>query len=144
MLPVLSLLLIGAGLLGQVTLQEFALALFVGMFTGAYSSLFVAAPLLGWFKSRSPQFARRHADPTPTWWVTTLRAVVVSGSASVRPPTGRRRPRRRRGRRPADGERRRVRDRVERPGAQPPAPAAQEEAALARPTSRRAHRRVAC
>ena len=53
LLPVLSLLLIGAGLLGQVTLQEFALALFVGMFTGAYSSLFIAAPLLGWFKSRS-------------------------------------------------------------------------------------------
>jgi preprotein translocase subunit SecF len=91
MLPVLSLLLIGAGLLGQVTLQEFALALLVGMFTGAYSSLFVAAPLLGWFKASSPQFARRHADARARLVGDELRAVVVRGSASARPASGRRR-----------------------------------------------------
>ena len=91
LLPVLSLLLVGAGLLGQVTLQEFALALFVGMFTGAYSSLFIAAPLLGWFKSRSPQFARRHGDPDAHLVGDDLRAVVVRGTASARPSTGRRR-----------------------------------------------------
>jgi preprotein translocase subunit SecF len=91
MLPVLSLLLIGAGLLGQVTLQEFALALLVGMFTGAYSSLFVAAPLLGWFKASSPQFARRHADARARLVGDELRAVVVRGSASARPAPGRRR-----------------------------------------------------
>ena len=91
MLPVLSLLLIGAGLLGQVTLQEFALALLVGMFTGAYSSLFVAAPLLGWFKSSSPQFARRHADARARLVGDELRAVVVRGTASARPAPGRRR-----------------------------------------------------
>ncbi len=38
----LSLLLIGAGLFGQATLREFAIALLVGMLTGAYSSIFVA------------------------------------------------------------------------------------------------------
>ncbi len=98
----LSLLLVGAGLLGQVTLQEFALALFVGMFTGAYSSLFVAAPLLGWLKSKSPQFARRHGDPDAHLVGDDLRAVVVRGIASARPPTGRRRPDAcRQGRRPA-------------------------------------------
>ena len=59
-LPVLSLLLIGAGLFGQVTLREFAIALLVGMLTGAYSSLFVASPMLGWLKARSPAFAGRH------------------------------------------------------------------------------------
>jgi preprotein translocase subunit SecF len=91
MLPVLSLLLIGAGLLGQVTLQEFALALFIGMLTGAYSSLFVAAPILGWLKSRSPQFARRHADARPRLVGDELRAVVVRGSVSARPASGRRR-----------------------------------------------------
>ena len=53
-LPVISLLLIGAGLFGQVTLREFAIALLVGMLTGAYSSIFVASPLLGWLKRRSP------------------------------------------------------------------------------------------
>jgi preprotein translocase subunit SecF len=91
MLPVLSLLLIGAGLLGQVTLQEFALALFVGMLTGAYSSLFVAAPILGWLKSRSPQFARRHADARARLVGDELRTVVVRGSVSARPASGRRR-----------------------------------------------------
>jgi preprotein translocase subunit SecF len=91
MLPVLSLLLIGAGLLGQVTLQEFALALLVGMFTGAYSSLFVAAPLVGWLKSRSPQFARRHADARARLVGEELRGVVVRGSVSARPASGRRR-----------------------------------------------------
>jgi preprotein translocase subunit SecF len=92
LLPVLSLLLIGAGLLGQVTLQEFALALLVGMFTGAYSSLFIGAPLIGWLKIRSPEFARRHGDPDAHLVGDDLRAVVVRGTASVRPPTGRRRP----------------------------------------------------
>ena len=50
-LPVLSLLLVGAGVFGQVTLREFAIALLVGMLTGAYSSIFVASPLLGWLKA---------------------------------------------------------------------------------------------
>jgi preprotein translocase subunit SecF len=92
LLPVLSLLLVGAGLLGQVTLQEFALALFVGMFTGAYSSLFIAAPLLGWLTSRSPEFSRRHGDAAPHLVGDDLRAVVVRGTTSARPSTGRRRP----------------------------------------------------
>jgi preprotein translocase subunit SecF len=91
MLPVLSLLLVGSGLLGQVTLQEFALALFVGMLLGAYSSLFIAAPLLGWLKSRAPQFARRHADLDAHLVGEELRAVVVRGSVSARPFAGRRR-----------------------------------------------------
>jgi preprotein translocase subunit SecF len=90
LLPVLSLLLVGAGLLGQVTLQEFALALLIGMLTGAYSSLFIGAPLIGWLKSRSPEFARRHADPDGHLVGDDLRAVVVRGTASM--TTGRRRP----------------------------------------------------
>ena len=50
LLPVVSLLVVGAWLLGQVTLREFALALFIGMLTGAYSSIFVATPVLGVLK----------------------------------------------------------------------------------------------
>ena len=46
LLPVLSLLVVGSGLLGAATLEEFAIALLIGMVTGAYSSIFVAAPLL--------------------------------------------------------------------------------------------------
>jgi preprotein translocase subunit SecF len=91
LLPVLSLLLIGAGLLGQVTLQEFALALLVGMLTGAYSSLFIAAPLLGWLKSRSHQFARRHSDNAAHLVGEELRTVVIRGTASARTTAPRRR-----------------------------------------------------
>jgi len=56
-LPVISLLVVGAGILGAVSLSEFAIALLVGLLIGSYSSLFVAAPLLSWWKEREPQFA---------------------------------------------------------------------------------------
>lgn len=56
-LPVLSLLVLGAGVFGAVALQEFAIALLVGMATGAYSSIFIASPLLGILKERTPQYA---------------------------------------------------------------------------------------
>ena len=47
-LPVLSLLVIGRFALGAVTLQEFSIALLVGLLAGTYSSVFVAAPLVAW------------------------------------------------------------------------------------------------
>lgn len=57
LLPVGSLLFIGANLLGADTLRDLALALFVGMAIGAYSSIFVATPVLVWLKEREPKFA---------------------------------------------------------------------------------------
>jgi preprotein translocase subunit SecF len=54
-LPVASLLFVGAGLFGALALRDFALALFVGLITGAYSSIFVATPLLAWWKEREPR-----------------------------------------------------------------------------------------
>ena len=55
-LPVLSLLVLGAGILGAVTLREFALALLVGLITGSYSSIFVASPLVAMAKEREPKY----------------------------------------------------------------------------------------
>jgi len=55
-LPVLSLLVLGAGILGAVTLKEFSLALLVGLITGSYSSIFIASPLLGILKEREPRY----------------------------------------------------------------------------------------
>ena len=55
-LPVLSLLVLGSGILGAVTLREFALALLVGLITGSYSSIFVASPLVAIAKEREPRF----------------------------------------------------------------------------------------
>jgi preprotein translocase subunit SecF len=55
-LPVLSLLVLGSGILGAVTLREFALALLVGLITGSYSSIFVASPLVAIAKEREPRY----------------------------------------------------------------------------------------
>jgi len=55
-LPVVALLVVGAGIMGAVTLQEFSLALFVGLLAGAYSSVFIAAPALVFLKEREPRF----------------------------------------------------------------------------------------
>jgi preprotein translocase subunit SecF len=56
LLPVASLLFVGTYLFGGLALRDFALALFVGLLTGAYSSIFVATPILAWLKEREPRF----------------------------------------------------------------------------------------
>jgi preprotein translocase subunit SecF len=55
-LPVLAVLLVGADILGATTLQNYGLALFVGLMSGAYSSIFIASPLLAWMKEREPRY----------------------------------------------------------------------------------------
>ena len=54
-LPVVALLVVGAGIMGAVTLEEFSIALLVGMIVGAYSSIGVAAPVLVWLKEKEPK-----------------------------------------------------------------------------------------
>lgn len=56
LLPNAALLVIGAQLLGAVTLSEFALALLVGLAASTYSSLFVASPILAALKEREPRY----------------------------------------------------------------------------------------
>ena len=56
LLPVSGLLFVGAFLLGAGTLKDLSLALFVGLASGAYSSLFLATPLLADLKEREPQY----------------------------------------------------------------------------------------
>ncbi|MGI9528560.1 MAG: protein translocase subunit SecF, partial [Acidimicrobiia bacterium] len=58
LLPVGSLLLVGFLAIGAETLREFALALFIGIALGTYSSLFVAAPLLARWKETEPNWER--------------------------------------------------------------------------------------
>jgi preprotein translocase subunit SecF len=57
LLPVGSLLVIGSFVLGAATLQEFALALFIGLAAGTYSSPLIASPVLAWLKEREPRYA---------------------------------------------------------------------------------------
>ncbi len=58
-LPVISLLILGSGVLGAVALREFALALLIGMLSGVYSSIFIATPLLAFLKSKTTKASRR-------------------------------------------------------------------------------------
>jgi len=57
-LPVVSLLVIGAVLFGQATIRDFALALLIGLISGAYSSIFIAAPFVVWLKEKEPRYTR--------------------------------------------------------------------------------------
>jgi preprotein translocase subunit SecF len=83
-LPVLSVLVVGAYILGATTLQNYGLALFVGLMSGAYSSIFIASPLLAWMKEREPRYRElamrvnrsEHATLTP-------RAAALLGSDST-------------------------------------------------------------
>jgi SecD/SecF fusion protein len=54
LLPIICLLILGGS-----TLKDFAFALIVGVISGAYSSIFIAAPLLTMWKEREPEYARR-------------------------------------------------------------------------------------
>jgi len=75
LLPVVSMLVVGQFIFGQATLGEFSLALLIGLASGAYSSLFVAAPLTAYLKEREPRFVEirkrlesRGVDTTDTAW----------------------------------------------------------------------------
>jgi SecD/SecF fusion protein len=57
LVPIASLWLFGGD-----TLKDFAFALLVGIGAGAYSSIFIAAPILAMFKEREPEYARRRDD----------------------------------------------------------------------------------
>jgi preprotein translocase subunit SecF len=57
LLPVAGLLFVGAGLLGVGTIKDLALVLFVGLASGAYSSIFLATPIVCELKEREPKYA---------------------------------------------------------------------------------------
>ena len=112
LLPIVSLLIFGGA-----TLNDFAFALLIGIASGAYSSIFVAAPLLDWIKEREPEFARRKHEEVGRGAVGRRRARRRDARRSSRrprsslapePAAGRRRP----GRAPASSagrDRRRAR-----------------------------------
>ena len=127
--------------LGGTTLKDFAFALLVGVTSGAYSSIFIAAPLLTIWKEREPEYARRkhftgageqeqafegarRRRAAASW----TRATSRSSSRSMRSPTSRRRssstssPRRRRSRPRRRGASARKQRRRSRPHGRPGSP----------------------
>lgn len=55
LIPVVSLLVVGAWIMGATTIEEFATALTIGLFVGAYSSIFIAPLVVIFFKEREPK-----------------------------------------------------------------------------------------
>ena len=84
-IPVLSVLVIGSLFLGATTLQSFGLALVIGLTSGAYSSIFIASPLLAWMKEREPRYItirqrlEARGDRGPA--LTPAMAAAMAGSA---------------------------------------------------------------
>ncbi|MFQ5426889.1 MAG: protein translocase subunit SecF, partial [Gaiellales bacterium] len=61
LIPILFLLIFGG-----TTLKDFAFALIVGIASGAYSTIFVASPLLTLIMEREPEYAKRKGPTLPT------------------------------------------------------------------------------
>ena len=57
-MPILAVLVLGADVLGATTLQYFGLALLIGLTTGAYSSIFIASPLVAMMKEHEPRYVQ--------------------------------------------------------------------------------------
>lgn len=82
MLPILSILVVGGGIMGATQLSEFAIALLVGIITGTYSSIFVAAPLLAVLRRGDERW---RGGPEDRLRAADLRLAVMGGTpASVR------------------------------------------------------------
>ncbi len=84
LLPVGSILFVGAGLLGAGTLKDLSLALFIGLAVGTYSSVFIAPPFLASLREKEPamialskRVAARGGAP------------VAESAVHARPSTGR-------------------------------------------------------
>ena len=61
LLPVGSILFIGAFVLGAGTLRDIALALFIGILVGAYSTIFIAAPVYVQLRQNEPAIKKHDA-----------------------------------------------------------------------------------
>jgi preprotein translocase subunit SecF len=86
LLPVAGLLFVGAGLLGAGTLKDLALVLFVGMAVGAYSSIFLATPIVAALMERTPEMkelAKRVANREAA-----LKKAAARGGSSGGPSGG--------------------------------------------------------
>ena len=86
---------------GGDTLKDFAFALLIGIASGAYSSIFIAAPLLALLKEREPEYRRLRGSDAMVTKATLGTPVGSVGTAAPAPQPAR--GGRRRGRRPARG-----------------------------------------
>jgi preprotein translocase subunit SecF len=85
-MPVLSVLVVGGQLLGASTLEQFGFPLLIGLVAGAYSSIFIAAPLRSDNESRDAKILASRGTGVE---VLTPRAAaaMLAGAAPVTPST---------------------------------------------------------
>ncbi len=91
-IPVLSVLIVGSVILGATTLQSFGLALVIGLTSGAYSSIFIASPLLALMKEREPRYTtirQRLETRGDRIGILTPAAAAAMVGAAAGPGTGR-------------------------------------------------------
>ena len=85
LLPILSLLVLGSYVLGATTLEDFALALLIGLGSSAYSSIFIASPMLAILKEREARWTTvRERGPASR-----AGAPAMAGSTTPRRATAR-------------------------------------------------------
>jgi preprotein translocase subunit SecF len=82
LIPVGSILFVGAGLLGAGTLKDLSLALFIGMIVGAYSSIFIAPPVLAQLREKEPAMIAL-AKRVNARGSVAVNAVATTGSVQV-------------------------------------------------------------
>jgi preprotein translocase subunit SecF len=85
-LPVLAVLVIGAQILGATTLQYFGLALVIGLTSGAYSSIFIASPILSTMKERETRYVnirQKLANRADRTGLLTPRAAALSTATAA-------------------------------------------------------------
>ena len=89
-LPVLAVLVVGAEILGATTLLNYGVALFVGLFAGAYSSIFIASPVLAILKEREPRWkaVAQRLEARGQRHVLTPTEAAQEGAAQHRSSTG--------------------------------------------------------
>ena len=90
-MPVFCILVIGSWILGASALNDFGLALFIGLMSGAYSSIFIASPILALLKEREPRYTeirrRLAAFPQSRQFLTpsTVAGGIMYGTTRVTP-----------------------------------------------------------
>lgn len=82
LVPVGSLLFVGSILLGAASLQDFALALFVGMAAGTYSSIMIAGPLLAVWREKEDHWSDHRAEVMRIRELRAARAVEPAAAPS--------------------------------------------------------------
>jgi preprotein translocase subunit SecF len=87
-LPILAVLVLGAQVLGAITLEYFGLALLIGLTSGAYSSIFIASPLLAMLKEHEERYRRirERLESRGTATLVITPAAVAAGALSAPEP----------------------------------------------------------